>query len=111
MEIAVVQSKDNCFRRGVYAVWSQTFGRLRYCNTIQILALSRHGNMRDLVRIGVLGASERRVLEAYLKGERVKGYNVLLWRIRKLGLKTIIEDCEKDLTLLRKLTNLIEKPK
>jgi len=82
-----------------------------YCNIIQILTVLQHGNMRNLVRIGVLGASERRVLEAYLKGERVKGYNVLLWRIRKLGLKTIIEDCEKDLTLLRKLTNLIEKPK
>jgi len=40
-----------------------------------------------------------------LKGERLKGYNVLLWRIRKLGLKTIIESGERDLALLKKLTD------
>ena len=58
-----------------------------------------------MVRKGILGDSERRALEAYLKGERLKGYNVLLWRIRKLGLKTIIESGERDLALLKKLTD------
>ena len=62
-----------------------------------------------MVRKGILGDSERKALESYLKGERLKGYNVLLWRIRKLGLKTIIEAGEKDLALLKKLTDL-EKP-
>ena len=62
-----------------------------------------------LVRKGILGDSERKALEAYLKGERLKGYNILLWRIRKLGLKMIIEAGERDLALLKKLTDL-EKP-
>ena len=56
-----------------------------------------------MVRKEILGGSERRVLEAYLKGERLKGYNILLWRIRKIGLKAIIEGCECDLGLLKKL--------
>ena len=56
-----------------------------------------------LVRKEILGSTERKTLEAYLKGERLKGYNVLLWRIRQLGLKAIVEGCEKDLALLRKL--------
>jgi hypothetical protein len=56
-----------------------------------------------MVRREILGKSERRVLEAYLNGERLKGYNVLLWRIRQLGLKAIIEGCESDLALLKRL--------
>jgi len=56
-----------------------------------------------MVRKGVLGESERKVLEEYLKGERLKGYTVLLTRIRQLGLKGIIEGSERDLTLLKKL--------
>ncbi|TSA43531.1 hypothetical protein D4R54_00470 [archaeon] len=56
-----------------------------------------------MVRKEILGESERRVLEAYLKGERLKGYNTLLWRIRTIGLKAIIEGCEHDLRLLRQL--------
>ena len=56
-----------------------------------------------MVRNAILGDSERKVLEAYLKGERLKGYTVLLTRIRKFGLKSIIEGSERDLKLLRKL--------
>ena len=56
-----------------------------------------------MVRKEILGKSERKVLEAYLKGERLKGYNTLLWRIRTIGLRPIIEGCEHDLNLLRKL--------
>jgi len=56
-----------------------------------------------MVRKEILGKSERRVLEAYLKGERLKGYTTLLTRIRQLGLKAIIEGCERDLSLLRSL--------
>lgn len=56
-----------------------------------------------MVRKEILGTSERRILEAYLKGERLKNYTVLLHRIRKIGLKAIIEGCERDLALLRKL--------
>lgn len=56
-----------------------------------------------MVRKEILGTSERRILEAYLKGERLKDYTVLLHRIRKIGLKTIIEGCEHDLHLLRTL--------
>jgi len=59
-----------------------------------------------MVRKEILGQSERRVLEAYLKGERLKGYNTLLWRIRRIGLKAIIEGCERDLVLLRHLGKL-----
>jgi hypothetical protein len=56
-----------------------------------------------MVRKEILGTSERRVLEAYLKGERLKGYNTLLWRIHTFGLKAIIEGCERDLALLKRL--------
>jgi len=59
-----------------------------------------------MVRKEILGTSERHILEAYLKGERLKDYTVLLHRIRKIGLKAIIEGCEKDLALLRKLLRL-----
>jgi hypothetical protein len=56
-----------------------------------------------MVRKEILGTAERKILEAYLKGERLKGYNTLLWRIRTIGLKAIIDGCERDLGLLRKL--------
>jgi hypothetical protein len=56
-----------------------------------------------MVRKEILGTSERRVLEGYLKGERLKGYTTLLTRVRKMGLKAIIEGCERDLSLLKKL--------
>ena len=59
-----------------------------------------------MVRKEILGTSERRILEAYLKGERLKDYTVLLHRIRKIGLKAIIEGCEHDLALLKKLLKL-----
>lgn len=55
------------------------------------------------VRKEILGKSERKVLEAYLKGERLKTYNVILARIRNMGLRAIIEGCESDLGILRKL--------
>jgi hypothetical protein len=56
-----------------------------------------------MVRKEILGKSERKVLEAYLDGERIKSYNTLLWRIRTIGLRAIIEGCERDLGLLRRL--------
>jgi len=56
-----------------------------------------------MVRNTLLGESERKVLEAYLKGERLKGYTTLLTRIRQIGLKAIIEGSERDLRLLKKL--------
>jgi hypothetical protein len=56
-----------------------------------------------MVRKEILGASERRIIEAYLKGERLKGYTAVLFRIRQIGLKAIIEGCEHDLGLLRRL--------
>ena len=56
-----------------------------------------------MVRTQILGDWERKILEAYLKGERLKGYTALLSHIRKMGLKAIIEGCERDLVLLRKL--------
>lgn len=59
-----------------------------------------------MVRKEILGKSERKVLEAYLRGERLKTYNVVLFRIRRIGLKAIIEGCERDLVLLRKLAHL-----
>jgi hypothetical protein len=59
-----------------------------------------------MVRKEILGTSERRILEAYLKGERLKDYTVLLHRVRKLGLREIIEGCERDLELLRRLLKL-----
>jgi hypothetical protein len=58
----------------------------------------------ELVRKEILGTSERKVLEAYLKGERLKGYTVLFTRIRQLGgLKAIIDGCEHDLAILKRL--------
>ena len=57
----------------------------------------------SMVRKEILGKVERKVLEAYLLGERLKTYNVLLARIRNIGLKEIIEGCEYDLHLLRTL--------
>jgi hypothetical protein len=59
-----------------------------------------------MVRKEILGKSERKVLEAYLQGERLKGYTTLLTRIRQIGLKAIIEGCEHDLLLLKKLAKL-----
>ncbi len=56
-----------------------------------------------MVRKEILGTSERRILEAYLKGERLKDYTVLLYRVRKIGLKAIIDGCERDLSLLKAL--------
>jgi hypothetical protein len=60
-----------------------------------------------MVRKEILGASERKVIEAYVKGERLKGYNTLLWRIHTIGLKAIIEGCERDLGLLKRLSKLV----
>ena len=62
-----------------------------------------------MVRNGILGDSEREVLEAYLKGERLKGYTVLLTRIRQIGLKAIIEGSERDLRLLKKLSAFLKR--
>ena len=59
-----------------------------------------------MVRKEILGKSERKVLEAYLRGERLKTYNVILARIRNMGLRAIIEGCESDLEVLRKLLKL-----
>jgi hypothetical protein len=56
-----------------------------------------------MVRKEILGATERRLIEAYLNGERLKGYNTVLWRIQQIGLKAIISGCEHDLTILKKL--------
>ncbi|MFI5449168.1 MAG: hypothetical protein ACHQ03_05295 [Candidatus Bathyarchaeia archaeon] len=60
-----------------------------------------------MVRKEILGKSERKVLEAYLKGERVKGYTTLFTRVRQIGLNEIIEGCERDLALLKKLVKII----
>jgi hypothetical protein len=62
-----------------------------------------------MVRKEILGTSERRILEAYLRGERLKDYTVLLSRIRRIGLKAIIAGCEHDLILLRRLVKLEEQ--
>jgi hypothetical protein len=62
-----------------------------------------------MVRKEILGASERKIVEAYLNGKRVKGYTAVLFRIRKIGLKAIIEGCEQDLSLLKRLLQ-IEAP-
>jgi hypothetical protein len=45
----------------------------------------------------------RKIVEAYLKGERLKGYQTVLWRIRAIGLKAIIEGCKRDLALLERV--------
>jgi hypothetical protein len=65
----------------------------------------------DVVRKEILGKSERKVLEAYLEGKRLKTYNVILARIRDMGLRAIIEGCEQDLILLRKLLRLEDEKK
>ena len=57
----------------------------------------------NMVRAQILGDWERKVLQGYLKGEHPKGYTALLFHIRKMGLKTIIEGCENDLRILRQL--------
>jgi hypothetical protein len=59
-----------------------------------------------MVRKEILGTSERKIIEGYVKGERLKGYTAVLFRIRKIGLKAIIEGCERDLALLRKLASV-----
>ena len=56
-----------------------------------------------MVRKEILGTTERKIVEAYIKGERLKGYTAVLFRIRQIGLKAIIEGCKRDLTLLEKL--------
>lgn len=60
-----------------------------------------------MVRKEILGKSERKVLEAYLDGKKMKGYTTLFTRIRQLGLSSIIEGCEHDLALLRKLKDVL----
>jgi len=57
----------------------------------------------DLVRKQILGDWERKILVAYLKDERLKGYTALLSHIRKMGLKAIIKGCETDLVILKEL--------
>jgi hypothetical protein len=56
-----------------------------------------------MVRKEILGTTERKIIEAYLKGERMTGYTAVLFRIRRIGLKAIIEGCKRDLSLLEKL--------
>ncbi len=74
---------------------------MRKSNIRLTTILSHEGKM---VRKEILGTAERRILEAYLKGERLKDYTVLLHRIRKIGLDAIIEGCEYDLRLLKRLS-------
>jgi len=61
-----------------------------------------------MVRKEILGISERKIIEAYVKGERLKGYTAVLFRIRQIGLKAIIEGCESDLVLLKRLLKIEE---
>jgi len=61
-----------------------------------------------MVRKEILGTTERKIIEAYVKGERLKGYTAVLFRVRRIGLKAIIDGCEKDLTLLRSLLRIEE---
>ena len=56
-----------------------------------------------MVRKEIMGATERKIVEAYVKGERMKGYTAVLFRIRSIGLKAIIEGCKRDISLLEKL--------
>ena len=58
-----------------------------------------------MVRRQILGDWERKILVAYLKGDRLKGYTALLSHIRKMGLKAIIEGCEDDLKILKQLAS------
>ncbi len=60
-----------------------------------------------MVRKEILGKSERKVLEAYFDGKKMKGYTTLFTRIRQLGLISIIEGCERDLALLKKLKGIL----
>jgi len=62
-----------------------------------------------MVRKEIFGTSERKIIEAYLEGERLKGYTAVLFRIRKIGLNEIIEGCQRDLVLLRKLAHHVSK--
>jgi hypothetical protein len=56
-----------------------------------------------MVRKEILGASERKIIEAYVRGERLKGYTAVLFRIRQIGLRAIIDGCKRDLNLLERL--------
>lgn len=56
-----------------------------------------------MVRAQILGDWERKIIEAYLNNERLKGYSGLLSDIRKMGLKRIIDGCGRDLLLLKRL--------
>jgi hypothetical protein len=67
--------------------------------------------VRIVVRRQILGDWERRILVAYLKGERLTGYTALLSHIRKMGLKAIIEGCETDLGILKELAMREKKSK
>jgi hypothetical protein len=58
-----------------------------------------------MVRKQILGDWERKILLGYLKGEHPKGYTALLFHIRKMGLKAIIDGCESDLRILRQLAS------
>jgi len=69
---------------------------------IRVVTILLQGGI-GTVRKEILGTVERKVLEAYLRGERLKTYNVILARIRNIGLRAIIEGCEHDLAILRKL--------
>ena len=62
-----------------------------------------------MVRKEILGATERKIVEAYLNGERLKGYQTVLWRIREIGIKAIVDGCEYDLGILRRLMKHDEK--
>lgn len=64
-----------------------------------------------MVRKEILGSAERKIIEAYVKGERMKGYTAVLFRIRRIGLQAIIQGCERDLTLLRNLLRIEEREK
>lgn len=64
-----------------------------------------------MVRKEILGSTERKIIEAYVKGERMTGYTAVLFRIRRIGLKAIINGCENDLVLLRRLLKLEERKK
>jgi hypothetical protein len=64
----------------------------------------------SMVRKQILGNWERKILVAYLKGERLKGYTALLSHIRKMGLKAIIKGCESDLVILNELATKEKSP-
>jgi len=56
-----------------------------------------------MVRKEILGTTKRKIVDAYVKGERLTGYTAVLFRIRKIGLKAIIDGCKRDLVMLEKL--------